>query len=86
MLWKIKANEEKRAVAFRHNRIKNERHCVKNTVPLCNMCVFEEIKVENLWFSSFFIVFYSILVSSLSVPLYASHSSAKDFCSKSVRP
>ena len=31
-------------------------------------------------------VFYFILVSSLSVPLYASRSSAKDFCSKSVRP
>ena len=44
-------------------------------------------KVENLGFSSFFIgVFYFILVSLFGVPLYASHSSAEDFRSKSVCP
>ena len=37
-------------------------------------------------FFVFIKVFYFILVSSLSVPLYASRSSAKDFLSKSVRP
>jgi hypothetical protein len=37
-------------------------------------------------FFVFIKVFYFILVSSLSVPLYASRSLAKDFLSKSVRP
>ena len=73
------------AASFRHNRIKN-RGIVKTQYLYKTKYKFEESKVENLWFSSFFNVFYSIAVSSLSVPLYAYHSSADDFCSKSSEP
>jgi len=44
------------------------------------------IDVENLRFSSFYYVFYSIAVSSLGVPLYTSRSSSDDFCSKASEP
>ena len=37
-------------------------------------------------FLIFIMVFYFILVSSLAVFLYGYHSSAEDFCSKSVCP
>ena len=37
-------------------------------------------------FLIFINVFYSTVVSSLSVLVYASRLSADDFCSKSVRP
>ena len=76
------------AVAFRHNQIKKTADALsKNSASVASLYKFKEIKVENP--TVFFVLirfFYFILVSSLSVPLYASRSSAKDFCSKSVRP
>ena len=55
--------------------------------PLLLSSDFSRSGVENLRFSSIFIiVFYSIAVSSLIVRLYDYRSSADDFCSKSVRP
>ena len=50
------------------------------------LCYFSFFKVENLRFSPIFIVFYSIIVSSLAVPLYGSRSSAEDFRSDLCRP
>ena len=44
------------------------------------------LRLKTYGFLRCLYVFYSILVSSLSVPLYASRSSAKDFCTKSVCP
>jgi len=46
-------------------------------------------QVENLplgRFSSFYAILFSIVVSSLNVPLYIYRSSADDFRTKSVRP
>ena len=42
------------AVAFRHNRIKNGGIVKQTQYPFDNKHKFEEIKVENLWFSSLF--------------------------------
>ena len=65
---KINTKLQKRygAVAFRHNRIKNAEVLCEKTQYLCyNFTYFREIKVENLWFSSFLCVFYSTAVSVL---------------------
>ena len=61
---------EKGAVAFRHNRIKNRGIVKRSQYPFEMNHKFEEIKVENLRFSSFFIVFYSFSVLFLSTYVY----------------
>jgi hypothetical protein len=43
------------------------------------------LRLKTCGFLLFYYFSFPILVSSLSVPLYASRSSADDFCSKSVR-
>ena len=59
----------------------------KHSTSLVIKCNFEKIKVENLRFFLFLLMFfYSIAVSSLDVDIYASRSSTDNFCSKSVRP
>ena len=58
------------AVAFRHKQIKNRGIVKKHSTPCDNKHKFEEIRVENLWFSSFFVVFYSFSVPSLSMYVY----------------
>ena len=52
-----------RAVALRHNRIKNERVLRKTQYPFDNKRKFEEIMVKNLGFSSFLLFFYSFSFS-----------------------
>ena len=55
------------------------------TVPLPYFyAFFKVLRLKTSGFLVFILVFYSILVSSLGVPLYASRSSAEDFRTKSV--
>ena len=76
---------QKGAVAFRHNRIKNRGIVKRSQYPFEMNHKFEEIKVENLRFSSFFIVFYSF--SPLSRRMYIRlRGENEEFCSKSIRP
>ena len=60
---------------------------VKHSTSLFVCSDLNILRLKTLRFSSVKIkVFYSIFVSSFSVYLYASHSSAEDFPSKSRRP
>ncbi len=61
MKFEIKQNENNGAVAFRRNRIKNRGIVQQSTVPLSCFIVFLMIKVENLRFSPFLLLFGSIL-------------------------
>ena len=62
--------KNKGAVAFRHNRIKNEGHCEK-TQCLSKICAnLRNARSKTCGFPQFFYYFYSIAVSFLSVYVY----------------
>ena len=69
--WKNTEINEKGAVASRLTRIKNRGIVKRSQYPFETNHKFEEIKVENLRFSSFFIVFYSFSPLSPNVCIYA---------------
>ena len=74
------------AVAFRQNQTKNIGGIDFSVPPFIFFRVFNKMMLNFSEILRFDYIFCFILVSSLSVPLYASRSSAKDFLSKSVRP
>ena len=77
-----------RASVFRRNRIKKPVYFKeKHSAIIIVSIEFEDKRVENLTvFLVFIKVFYSILVSSLTVCSYRSRSSAEDFRAKSLCP
>ena len=75
-----------RYASLDYNRIKNGGSIVKTVFLPLLYTILEVLRLKTCGFLHLIKVFYSISVSSLGVGVYASRSSAENFCSKSVRP